>query len=290
MSSWTGKSRGTLLGHKIVVVTLQYLGLSKTYLLVKLISFYFYLFAASPKKAILDFYQYQLGYGLAESKNLCRKNFNILAQSLLDKIALLTGRGEQIHYTQQGEEELLAWAKSGKGGFLYSAHVGNWAVAGNLLKSLDIKVNVLMLENEEENLRGFLESQKAVAQFKVISIKEDMSHLVEIYKAIKAGEFVCINADRFLEGSKTIELDFFNGKALFPEGPFLLAEKLKTSYSFVFAVKESKFGYAFSSTTLKSSKNGAEGIAKEYVLELEKIVKKHPEQWFNYYNFMRPQT
>ncbi len=288
MSAWTGKSRGTVLGYKILVFVLRNLGLPTTYFLVKIVSYYYYIFASAPKQAILEFYQNQLGYSIKESKKHCRNNFEILAQSLLDKTALQIEKGAQIHYTQKGEEDLVAWAKKRTGGFLFSAHIGNWAVAGNVLKALDVKVNVLMLENEEESLRNFLESQKAVAQFNVIGIKKDMSHLVQIYNAIKAGEFVCINADRFLQGSKTIELDFLNGKALFPEGPFVLAKKLGVNYSFVFAVKQSKFGYAFSSTPPKTPKNNAGDIAKDYVLELEKIVKKHPEQWFNYYNFMSP--
>ena len=174
-----------------------------------------------------------------------------------------------------------------KGGILFSAHVGNWAIAGNLLKGLDVNVNVLMVDNEHQKLKSFFKNQKGGPQFNVIAIKDDLSHLIAIYKAIKRGELVCINADRFLEGSKTIPVNFFDQLARFPEGPFAMPAKLKVQYSFVFAWKESKFGYKFSATPPKGSTGNPEVIAQAYASELEQLVRNYPRQWFNYYDFFR---
>ncbi|WP_192348196.1 lysophospholipid acyltransferase family protein [Algoriphagus sp. Y33] len=285
MASWTGRSRGNVLGYKIVVGSLRIFGLSNTYILLKVISFYYYIFAGDPKEHILDFYQNHMGFSAHKAKALCKANFFLLAQSILDKIALAMDLGEDIFYRQDGEDQLIRMAKSGQGGFVFSAHVGNWDIAGNLLQNLDVPLNVVMFENEEQKINSYLERIGSKPSFNIIPIKEDMSHLVKIYKHYKQKELICINADRFLPGSKTISANFLNSKAHFPEGPFSIANKLKAEYTFIFAVKYSKFGYEFSATTPRKADTDIHEIVENYVVALEEKVKQHPEQWFNYYDF-----
>ncbi len=287
MASWTGRSRGNVLGYKIVVYSLRVFGLSKTYVLLRVISFYYYLFAGEPKKHILRFYQDQLGFSRRKAKALCKENFYLLAQSILDKIALAMDLGKEIYYTQQGEDQLIRMAKSGQGGFVFSAHLGNWDIAGNLLQNLDVPLNVLMYENEEEKINSFLQRIGSKPNFNIIPIKDDMSHLVKIYKHYKQKELICINADRFLPGAKTITADFLNGTAHFPEGPFSIVNKLKAEYTFIFAVKSSKFGYGFSATKPQKADGQIHGIVTDYVSVLEEKVKQFPAQWFNYYDFFQ---
>ena len=62
---------------------------------------------------------------------------------------------------------------------------------------------------------------------------------------------------------------------------------MKVPYSFVFAVKESKFGYAFSATKPVMPIKKAVEIGRDFVLQLEEKVKSYPEQWFNYYDFYK---
>lgn len=285
MASWTGKSKGNVLGYKIVVFFLRVFGLSSTYFLLKIISFYYYLFAGEPKKHMLDFYQTRMGYSKQKAKQLCRTNFYLLAQSILDKMALAMGLGKELYYKQKGEDELIRMATSGRGGFVISAHLGNWDIAGNLLQNLNVPLNVVMYENEKVKLNSYLERIGSKPNFNIISIKEDMSHLVKIYQHYKKKELVCINADRYLEGSKTIVTDFLGSKAHFPEGPFSIVNILKADYSFVFAVKKSKLGYEFSATKPCTAEGQIQQILENYVQALEEKVKQFPEQWFNYYDF-----
>lgn len=285
MASWTGRSRGNVFGYKIVVGSLRAFGLSNTYILLRVISFYYYIFAGEPKKHILDFYQNHMGFSTQKAKALCKANFFLLAQSILDKIALAMNLGGDIFYRQKGEDQLIRMAKSGQGGFVFSAHVGNWDIAGNLLQNLDVPINVVMFENEEAKINSYLERIGSKPSFNIIPIKDDMSHLVKIYKHYKQKELICINADRFLPGSKTIHADFLNDKAHFPEGPFSIANKLKAEYTFIFAVKHSKFGYEFSATKPRKADGEIHEIVKNYVVALEEKVKQYPEQWFNYYDF-----
>ena len=64
-----------------------------------------------------------------------------------------------------------------------------------------------------------------------------------------------------------------------------MASKYNSPVTFVFAVKEGKFHYALSATVPIKDKCTPEEIASKYVGELERMVKKHPEQWFNYFDY-----
>ncbi len=286
MSRWSGKSKGTVLGYKIFLFLIQYSGVAPAYLLLRFVTFYYFVFAGKNRKAILDFYTGALHFTPRTAKKLTRKNFYIFGQTLVDRFAYLVGRGDRFTYTFDGEHFLQKMNDSGKGGILLSAHLGNWETAGNLLKTrVTQKINVLMFDAEVEKLKKYLDTSTGGSRFQTIPIKNDLSHVIKIKHALENNEFVAIHADRFLPETKTLELDFLGKKARFPAGPFLLAAKFDAPVTFVFAIKTSDFHYHLSATEPIYEKLAAETIAKSYVAELEKRVKLNPEQWFNYYDF-----
>ena len=285
MAKWTGQTKGNALGYRIFIVAIKTFGLALAYFILHFVSLYFYLFLKDKRRDLDNFYQNYVGYSRTKSHRLIRKNFRLLGQSIIDKIAFLIGAGDEIHYKDSGEHHLRKLVADKQGAFLISAHLGNWDIAGNLLKGFDANVSVVMYQNEQESIKALLESQGSVPKFNIIGIGEGFSHLIEIYEAIKRGDLVCMHADRYLEGVKTVAVPFFGAPAKFPIGPFQMIEKLKAPYSFVFAVKESKYGYFFSATLPVFPTKKAPEIAEDFVLLLEQKVQENPEQWFNYYNF-----
>lgn len=83
-------------------------------------------------------------------------------------------------------------------------------------------------------------------------------------------------------------------EALFPYGPFYMALKYNRPVTFVSAVKETDTHYHFYATKPRKyawpkdpveREKELDGILAEYTAEMERILKKYPEQWFNYYYF-----
>jgi predicted LPLAT superfamily acyltransferase len=286
MSQWSGKSKGTVLGYKIFLFFIKFFGVSAAYLLLRFVTFYYYLFAKENRNAIFDFYTSTLHLTQKEAKKLTRQNFYIFGQTLVDRSAYLVGRGDRFTHSFDGENYLLEMNKIGKGGILLSGHLGNWETAGNLLKKrVTKKINVLMVDAEVEKIKEYLDSSTGGSHFNIIPIKNDLSHVIKIKNALDNNEFVAMHADRFLPNTKTIEMDFLGKKARFPIGPFLLASKFNAPVSIVFAIKETDFHYSLSATKPIFEQRSIEQIAKHYVLELQNKVKLNPEQWFNYYDF-----
>ena len=97
----------------------------------------------------------------------------------------------------------------------------------------------------------------------VIVIKNDLSHIYAISDALKNNELVCMHADRFVEGNKTLTTRFLGKEAKFPMGPFVLAAKFKVPVSFVFALKETNLHYHFFASEIREYGH----LAKEIVLQ-----------------------
>ena len=288
MSKWDGKSKGNVLGYKIFLFTLKTFGIPITYLILRIVTYYYFLFSAKSRLPIEDFYRSALKLPSNTIKKTTRKNFFYFGQTLIDRAAFLIGKGDIFSYTFNNEQHLIDIKNSGKGGILLIGHIGNWETAGNLLKSRIMPtVNVLMLDAEEQKIKQYMKSTTGGSRFNIIPIKNDLSHVIKINNALSKNEFVAIHADRSLEGAKFIELDFLGKKAKFPLGPFIIASKFKAPVTFVFSVKEKQYHYLLSASKPIIEKTSPENIAHQFVKELEKKVTLHPEQWFNYFDFYK---
>lgn len=288
MSQWDGKTRGSLIGYKIFLFFINFLGLGFAYLLLRVVTFYYYIFAAKPRKVLLDFYRNTLHFSDRQASRAIRRNFYIFGQTLVDRAAFLLGKDSAYSHTFENEQYLIDIRNAGKGGILLSAHLGNWETAGNLLKGrITPTINIVMLDAEVESIKKYMDLSTGGSRFKIIAIRNDLSHVIAIRNALINNEFVAIHADRYLEGAKFIELDFLGKKAKFPLGPFVIASKFDAPVTFVFAAKDGTRSYHLSATPPLNSKMKPEEIARLYVRELEKKVKAYPEQWFNYFNFFQ---
>ncbi len=290
MSAWHGKSKGTPLGYRIFVWVLKTFGVLPAYFLLRFVVLYYFFFSYKASRQIYLLYRRKLGYGRFSSLLKLYKNYFLLGQGIIDKVVLMSGIKNKFSFHFDGEENLHKIAALKKGGILLSAHIGNWDVAGHLFKRLESRINIVLYDGEHEQIKEYLEGVIGKRNMSIIVIKNDLSHIYKISEALSNNELVCMHADRFLEGNKTLTANFLGEPARFPMGPFLLASKFKVPVSYVFAVKESNLHYHLFASDIKDYAAVAKNdimpqMLAEYVHEIEKKVKQYPEQWFNYYNF-----
>jgi predicted LPLAT superfamily acyltransferase len=294
-AKWQGKSRGTVLGHKIFVFVLNKFGLKPAYFILRFVALYYFLFALKSNKNAYFFFHNGLGYSRWKSYKLIYKNYYVFGQTILDKVASLAGVKTAITIDHTGGWVLDQMVAEGKGGLVISAHIGNWEMAGQRMNRLNTKFNILMYENERENLKKYMDEVQKNKSIKVISIKDnDLSHLIELHNAFSNNELVVLHGDRYREGAQTLTTNFLGKPAKFPIGPFVMASKFGVTLTVAFSIKISANKYEFiASSPLKVNKvRGAakndqlvKDLLEHYVAEVEKIVKQYPEQWFNFYPF-----
>lgn len=290
MPSWEGKSRGTKLGYRIFVAVLRNFGVFPAYALLRFVALYYFLFARSSSKNTYRFFHEKLGFPVMKSVFNVYRNYVLFGQSLIDKIVLLAGLPNKFTFDFDGEHHLREMTAGKRGGMLISAHIGNWEIAGFLLKRLDTRINIVMYDGEHRQIKDYLEKVAGNRLVNIIVIRDDISHIYEISDALARNELVCMHADRFVEGSRTVNAPFLGEEARFPMGPFLLAARLKVPVSFVFAMKEKATHYHFFATALREYKGEVRdevirAMLGDFVNSLETKVREYPGQWYNYYNF-----
>ena len=291
MPQWQGRSKATPLGYQIMVFVTRNLGIATAYFILRFVAFYFLVFSRDSTRVIHDLLRRRLKYNWWRSLRFTYRNYFIFAQTLLDKVVVMAGIDNKLTYEFDGEDNLREIVRRGKGGILLSAHVGNWEAAGHLLKRLNTRINVVMYDGEQQQIKDYLESVTGRRNLNVILVKPDLSHVYAMGEALQNNELICLHADRFLEGNKTTRRVFLGEEANFPLGPFILAASFKAPVSIVFAFKETRSHYHFYGSSIlqctddESKAEFRERLLSAFVDALDQKVKMYPEQWFNYFNF-----
>jgi len=213
MPEWQGKSKGKPLGYRIFVSILNRWGVLPAYVLLRFVAFYYFLFSYRSSKIVLTYFRKKIGYGLGKSLIRLYRNYYLLGQSIIDKVVIMSGIPNKFTFDFEGEDNLRKIAGLQKGGLLLSAHLGNWEIAGHLLKRLDTRINIVMFDGEHQQIKEYIAAVTGKRAVNVILIKNDLSHIYAISDAFKNNELVCMHADRFIEGNKTLTSEFLGGKA-----------------------------------------------------------------------------
>jgi predicted LPLAT superfamily acyltransferase len=287
MAQWEGKSKGTPLGYRIFVGILRYLGLYPAYALLVFVAFYYFLFSWTTTGHSYSFFRKRCHFGILRSIGMIYWSYFMIGQSLIDKVAILSGLGNKFTSRSNGAENIAQMAAQKRGAIMLGAHLGNWEIAGHFIARYDTVVNVLMYDGEHEQIKALMEQVIGGKKFNIIPIKADLSHVYVMSEALMRGETICMHADRFVAGSRTAAIEFMGEKALFPTGPFQLIKALKAPFTYVYGVKTGATHYEFYARKPKEVTDfaGMEEMMQDYVKDLESMVRKCPSQWFNYYDF-----
>jgi predicted LPLAT superfamily acyltransferase len=294
---WEGKSKGSVLGYKIFVYTIQFLGLGFAYFILRFVALYYLFFSWKSNKSLSFYYKRILHLSPLYSWWYIYKSYFTFGQTLLDRVVVMASDPNKVFTFEHENGELLKeMVRGGKGGILISAHMGNWEVAGHFLGQIDRVIHIVMYDAEHEKIKDYLSNVVKKKTFNIIVINElTFSHVYEIADALSKNEIVCMHGDRYVEGSKAISYNFLGEEALFPFGPFYLAVQNDVPVYFVYGFKDNNKHYhlyTFAPNTekmvaAKSKKQKAEVLLNEYVLRLEVMVKRYPEQWFNFFRFWK---
>ena len=128
MTSWQGKTRGGVAGYLTFIFILKHLGLKFAYFILRFVVLYFVLFAPLARKSLWFYFRKIHGWGFWKSFVGLFSNFYVFGQTLLDKVALLSGITTNFSFDFDGEEYLKKMVSNGKGGMLIGAHLGNWEI------------------------------------------------------------------------------------------------------------------------------------------------------------------
>lgn len=283
MSKWSGRTKGFVLGYQFFIFIIKNLGVRISYILLYFVVPFYFIFLHQARQNLYLTFKRVPDFSSLNLYALIYSNFSTLGKTLIDNLAVLTHHKKKYSYVGTGSKYLLELFENSQPAILISAHIGSWNVAGELIKAKGGTVNIVMYDGENRRIKELIQENIGVNNYKVILVKNDLSHLFKIKNAIEKKELICIHADRYIEGHNTIEGNFFDNIIKLPQGPFAIAAKLNVPYSFVFCLKKGTYEYQFSATKPQISRD--ENIIVSQFLEIleEKLI-RFPEQWFNYFN------
>lgn len=277
--------------HKTLIRSFKYLNLNLVYtgMAVFVIPFYM-LFAHKGYISMYHFYRNRFGFSPIRSFYYVYKNHFRFGQVVLDRFAFYAGK--KFVFEIENYDMFQEKAKNSDGMLIISSHVGNYELAGYTLKAKDKRFHAVVFSGEAEMIMKNRYKFLSGNNIEMIPVKDDMSHIFIINNALREGEVVSIPGDRIFGSPRYLECDFFGSKAKLPLGPFVLAVQRNVPAIAIFVMKTSTMKYriyirqlTIDDSSCKNNKEKEANLAQKFANTMEEIVRLHPTQWFNYYEF-----
>lgn len=286
---WQGNTDGTPWMHRALIAVLRYMGLRPLYAVMAVFVVPFYI--VLRRKAFMAIFHYmrrRQGFGWWRSLCMSCLNHYRFGQVVIDRFAMFAGIEFQLD--RVNNELFVELSQRDEGFVILSCHAGNYELAGYTFTVTDKPYNALVYGGETQTVMENRRRIFARHNINMIPTSADMSHIFAMNNALAEGQIVSIAADRNFGSPRTVDCLLLGAKARLPLGPFALATQRDAKAIAIFVMKEAAYRYTVyvrqleTDPRLKRNEHAA-ALAQSFATELETILRKYPEQWYNYYEF-----
>ena len=278
------KQRGSAWSIKLVFNLYKLLGYKFIYYLMYPVTFFYYLRATNVRNALEIYYK---NIGIPFSNKIYFHHLRLFAITMVDRFIVKAAPQDYSFTYDNPERPLEIFSKAS---ILLLSHFGGWASASNVSRSTN-KINIVMQEALKDGIKDIEDSLEIKSTINIIDLnKGPIAVSIAIANALMNDEVVGIMGDRASNPNATLSLDFFGKKAKFNKNPFQIAYKMKVPMVAYFVVWTGMQEYKieFLEIDLDQELKADEAIEKamkEYVQRYENLLKSHPNQWLNFYDF-----
>jgi predicted LPLAT superfamily acyltransferase len=291
---WTGRTGGSALGQKALLFLFRFHHVAVGYAILALVVPFYMLFARKGYTAIYRYFRLRHGYGRLKAFCKTYRNHFVFGQCMLDRFAIYAGRRNFFKVKITGNEHFHHLLDGDKGFVIASSHTGNFELSGYLMRQEKKRIYGVVYGDEAKEVMRKRIAALGLNNIHTVPVAGDMSHVFVLNEALHKGDIVSMPCDRNFGSVKSVECDFLNGKADFPQGAFALAAAFDLPVMAIFVMKESPARYHIYVQPLPSKnfdrlnrQEKTARLAQSFASELEKIIRKYPEQWFNFYDFWK---
>ena len=224
------------------------------------------------------------------------RHFHEFSLVVYDRMVVWSGALDHMDFEHDGSGELFALAEKGEGALLLGAHLGSLDMMGFVARRHDLKINVVAFQRNAERINAFLRSLGG-ENVRVIELEPGSVHTVLALRAcLERGEFVAMMADRVAPGAareRALAAPFLGREARFPAGPFRLAAVLGRPVYLAFCLRRGDARYTTVMRPLAPAARVPRPVRDawirvllaRYVAQIEATCRRHPYQWFNFFDF-----
>jgi predicted LPLAT superfamily acyltransferase len=290
--AWEGTTFGTGFMHRWLIGALRHTDVRLWYAFAAVCVIPFCVIFSPATRHAYSYFRHRHHYGCAKSLWKSYVNLVLFSQVVIDRFAMFAGKRFKLRV--ENYDLFKSLAAKDPGFVMLSAHVGCYEMAGYELVSDRKPFNALVFAGEKESIMQGRQRLFKHSRIHMIPARKDMSHLFEIDRALADGEIMSIPADRALGSHKTVTVTLLGAKAQLPSGPFSVAAMRGLDVITVNVTKTSITGYTAYVKALNYDKEAPrkqqiQQLADGYASELDCVLKKYPEQWYNYFDFWNEQ-
>ena len=278
------KQRGSGWSIGLVMRLYSFFGYKFSYYLMYPVTFFYFIFATNVKEALKLYYAH---LSLPFNHRVYYKHLRIFAICMLDRFV---SRINPESYTYVYDDSDTPIKILSNASILLQSHFGGWAASSNSIR-VNNRLNIVMNEAMLDRIKQVEEKVDFKRNIHIIDLNQSMiSVSVQIANALSDHEIVALMGDRTANEKSKIEIDFLGEPASFNKSPFQIAYKMETPILvyFVILTGMQQYKVEYLKIVLDQSKQEEDAILEAlgtYTALYEKIVRTHPEQWFNLYNF-----
>ena len=259
------------------------------------ITLYFYLTSAQVRKASRNY--------LRRATNLSGNTWHVakhifyFSATILDRVYFLTDQFHRFDIKTHGIEHIKEQQASGKGCILLGAHLGSFELLRSLAVQNKMPFKILMYQDHNAMISKIFNSLNPDVASSVINLANDTA-MLEMNECLISGDMIGMLGDRYVENDKIISCQLLGDKIELPAGPITLATITKVPVIFFCGVYCGKNKYEIyiekltEATTLPRSERDShvKETTQKYIERVEYYLKKHPYNWFNFYDFWHDES
>ena len=287
------RERGSLWLLKIMAFLSLRLGRRPSRVILYGIAAYFFLFGPSARRHSRHYLRLALGKNPTARDRFLQILF--FATTIHDRVYLINGRFEKFKITLEGEDMLLAQAKSGRGALLLGAHMGSFEVLHSLSRRQSgLRVAMAMYEENARKISGILAAINPGWVSDIVSLGH-LDAMLIIAERLDRGAYIGVLADRTLGDEPAMEVAFLGERARLPTGPMRAAALLRCPVYFMVGLYRGNNHYHvafrqladFSVPAVGSRAQAVRVAIERYAAVLEQYCRSDPYNWFNFFDFWR---
>ena len=236
--------------------------------------------------------------GKSKLKRYAREVFINFAYYLVDffRYSKLNRNFIEKYVKISGWENLEKALGEGKGVIVFTAHLGNYELAGAIIALLGYPLSVVALSHKDKRINRFFDNQRQRAGIKVIPMgvpkqagvpKYAGAAIWGCFTALKRGDMLALLGDRDFSG-QGLKLEMFSRYAYFPRGISFFALKTKAPIIPIFLVRENKKFYHLifdEAVSYSPDQQDETAVIKQCNKVIEKYIKRYPQQWYMFQKY-----
>ncbi|MEN8150250.1 MAG: lysophospholipid acyltransferase family protein [Planctomycetota bacterium] len=187
----------------------------------------------------------------------------------------------------RGAEFVHEAHERGRGLIFVGPHVGNWELAGFLMRGFDCPVHALSIRDPHPSMEKFRAKFREREGIRMIFVgpESNMDGMMKIQAALGKNEAVAMLGDRLYMG-KTYTAPFFGRDVKFPAGPLHIAALTGATIVPFVAVREGERYCAVMSEGIEVPDplpDTVDAAGAKLAASFEAYVRAYPEQWYNFH-------